>query len=122
MRYYGILDYEYSGIKCVRRISTDIKELKPTAIDVIYYTDGPITDIYIDKGNWLPYEGRLEDFYDHYYINGKYYSSVSKDFPEEYTIITTTKALNFEKLEAFRGRLFHIYKEGKLIKDEFIPH
>lgn len=111
MRLYGILNDEFIGEYIIDNISTNIEDFKPT--DNVYYTDNPLNDPFDfyrlfennTDADWLPYNCTITEE-DIYYKNGRYYYDGYEPIPKE----------------AMVGSRTSIYKEGKLIKQQFKPY
>ena len=111
MRLYGILKDDLIGEYIIDNTSTNIKDFKPT--DNVYYTDNPLNDPFDfyslfeenTDADWLPYNCTITDE-DMYYKNGKYYYDGYEPIPKE----------------AMVGTRITIYKEGKLVKQQFKPY
>lgn len=111
MRLYGILNDEFIGEYIIDNISTNIEDFKPK--DNVYYTDNPLNDpfdfyrLFEDNtdADWLPYNCTITEE-DIYYKNGKYYYIGYESIPKESMIGSRTS----------------VYKEGKLVKQQFKPY
>lgn len=106
MRLYGILKDDLIGEYIIDNISTNIEDFKHT--DNVYYTDnslGDPSDFFSLFEDWLPYNCTITEE-DMYYKNGKYYYDGYEPIPKE----------------AMVGTRITIYKEGKLVKQQFEPY
>lgn len=106
MRLYGIIKLDSECDSYITDISSNTDTFKKS--DNVYYTDkecADVFDIYEPfeenwDAYWLPYNCKIVE-YDIYNKDGEYYYEGEE--PEE----------------ALYGALYHIYKEGKLVKKYF---
>ena len=106
MRLYGIIESDLEDNSYITDISSNIDTFKKS--DNVYYTDrehADTFDVYDPSEEnwgacWLPYNCQIME-YDIYNKDGEYY--YEGDEPEE----------------ALCGKLYYIYKEGKLVKQYF---
>jgi hypothetical protein len=111
MRLYGILKDDLIGEYIIDNTSTSIEDFKHT--DNVYYTDNSLGDpfdfysLFEDNtdADWLPYNCTITEE-DMYYKNGKYYYDGYEPIPKE----------------AMVGTRITIYKEGKLVQQQFKPY
>lgn len=102
MRLYGILKDNLIGEYIIDNTSTNIEDFK--------HTDNSLGDFYSlfednTDADWLPYNCTITEE-DMYYKNGKYYYDGYEPIPKE----------------AMVGTRITIYKEGKLVQQQFKPY
>jgi hypothetical protein len=121
MRLYGLYndDMEIIGI-----ISPNLDALRKIRSSDIFYSDKecPNVDVfkqysfeYDDDADWLPYDAELRRWC--YNLEGSYYMD---EYPKEFY---ENGELNLDKLNRYPiGDLITTYKEGNIVKQEFIKY